>query len=174
MRRKGGIDLLVEQAVSYVEGEVSASYEDAAGDTEIEKLLFHAICTVVRVGSCEYDNVVIPEQFQQPVSVIQEHHRTWLIIEPQKQFEWGRVDFLLHSYSWGVFTKRAEGWHRLVVECDGHDFHERTKEQAAKDRNRDREAQLGGLPVFRFTGSEIWRDPWGCAEKVIQWAQQGL
>lgn len=44
-----------------------------------------------------------------------------------------RVDFLL-----GCWRESNEPPVFLVVECDGHEFHERTKEQAARDRSRDR------------------------------------
>lgn len=54
----------------------------------------------------------------------------------------------------------------IVVECDGHDFHERTKAQAEKDRKRDRVMQANGYKVFRFTGSEIHRDAFRCAGEV--------
>lgn len=57
---------------------------------------------------------------------------------------------------------------RIVVECDGHDFHERTKEQAMRDRRRDREMQSAGFKVFRFTGSEIHRDAFACAHEALQ------
>ena len=51
----------------------------------------------------------------------------------------------------------------IGVECDGHDFHEKTKEQAARDKRRDRALVLGGLrAVFRFTGSEVWNHPMKC------------
>lgn len=55
---------------------------------------------------------------------------------------------------------------RFVVECDGHDFHERTKEQAAHDRKRDRVMQHEGIGVLRFTGSEIWKDPMACGREI--------
>ena len=42
---------------------------------------------------------------------------------------------------------------QVVVECDGHNFHERTKDQASRDRTRDREMTLAGFKVMRFTGS---------------------
>ncbi len=51
----------------------------------------------------------------------------------------------------------------VAIECDGHDFHERTKEQAQKDKSRDRFFQSVNLPVLRFTGSEIWANPSKCA-----------
>ena len=57
----------------------------------------------------------------------------------------------------------------LAVECDGHDFHNRTPEQARRDRARDRALALAGLEAFRFTGSEIYRDARACAESAIEY-----
>ena len=56
-----------------------------------------------------------------------------------------------------------------MVECDGHAFHERTKDQAARDRSRDRAVQEGGATIFRFTGSEIWNDPVRCGVTIVEW-----
>lgn len=46
------------------------------------------------------------------------------------------------------------------IELDGHDFHERTKEQSQRDKSGDRALTLDGWTVLRFTGSEIFADPW--------------
>lgn len=70
-----------------------------------------------------------------------------------------RVDFLL----WFQCGKSVGG---VAIECDGHAFHERTKEQAARDKDRDRKILLSGFPVMRFTGSEIFRDTGACVEQV--------
>lgn len=70
-----------------------------------------------------------------------------------------KADFLV----WFAHGKQVTG---LVIECDGHDFHERTKEQASRDKRRDREILTGGFPVLRFTGSEIFRDAVSCADQV--------
>lgn len=66
----------------------------------------------------------------------------------------------------------------VVVECDGHAFHEKTKEQAARDKARDRFLMIKGWPVLRFTGSEIYKDAGTCAEAVVdalhtQWHSGG-
>jgi|SRR5664280_3633585 len=106
-----------------------------------------------------------------------------LEIAPQSQLGNYRVDFLLtlRARCWDAqvarLSRRREppnecGEYRVietqvVVECDGHDFHERTKEQAAHDRKRDRLLQDLGFKVFRFTGSEIWKDVFRCAEEAI-------
>lgn len=54
----------------------------------------------------------------------------------------------------------------IVVECDGHDFHEKTKEQAARDKERDREIQIAGYAILRFTGSEIHNNPGDCVDAI--------
>lgn len=64
----------------------------------------------------------------------------------------------------GIVASRAV---KLVVECDGHDFHEKTKVQAQHDKSRDRAMQDAGWKVYRFTGSEIYRSPLTCAESVM-------
>lgn len=72
-----------------------------------------------------------------------------------------RVDFLfVAKCESGVTTL-------LAVECDGHEFHERSKEQAARDKSRDRELMSQGILVLRFTGSEIWADAVSCVNQVI-------
>lgn len=81
---------------------------------------------------------------------------TWKIT-PQFQCAPYRLDFMLEDLEYDV---------KVAIECDGHDFHERTKEQAARDRARDRELQSRGYLVLRFTGSELYRDPWKCADEV--------
>lgn len=47
---------------------------------------------------------------------------------------------------------------RLIVEIDGHDYHERTKDQAKHDKYRDRFLTKNGFVVFRYTGSEVYNN----------------
>ena len=56
----------------------------------------------------------------------------------------------------------------LVVEVDGHEFHERTRFQAARDRQRDRAMIAEGFRVIRFTGQEVYRAAEACAQEVAQ------
>lgn len=56
----------------------------------------------------------------------------------------------------------------LAIECDGHDFHDRTKQQASSDRARDRELLLLGVPTIRFTGSDIHTDANRCAVEALR------
>lgn len=81
-----------------------------------------------------------------------------VVIIPQFQWQAFRIDF--------AFFYQSEV-PRVFVECDGHQFHERTPEQAERDRSRDRQVQQAGIPIIRFTGREIVRDPFGCGTQVI-------
>ena len=76
-----------------------------------------------------------------------------------------RVDFLISVVIPPYEQKKIK---HIVVECDGHEFHEKTKEQAQRDKSRDRDLQSHGYTVLRFTGSEIWRDPNKCVREVFR------
>jgi very-short-patch-repair endonuclease len=82
-------------------------------------------------------------------------------IFPQHKIGGYRVDFYLEYFELQFKTTR-----KLIVECDGHDFHELTKDQAQRDKSRDRILQTVA-PVFRFTGSEIWKDAHDCSYQII-------
>lgn len=48
---------------------------------------------------------------------------------------------------------------RLIVELDGHEFHDRDEKQRRYEKARDRYLQKSGFKVFRYTGSEIYQNP---------------
>jgi very-short-patch-repair endonuclease len=75
-----------------------------------------------------------------------------------------RVDFYVEQLD--ISARKA--WFRAVIECDGHDFHEKTKEQVRRDKQRDRWFQSRGIAVYRFAGSEIWNNPAACAEQLFE------
>jgi very-short-patch-repair endonuclease len=47
----------------------------------------------------------------------------------------------------------------IVVECDGHDFHEKTKRQVSRDKERDRYFTKKGFFLLRYSGSDLVRKP---------------
>lgn len=71
-----------------------------------------------------------------------------------------RPDFIIECFALGNKFK-------FIIECDGHDYHEKTKEQAKRDKSRDRDLQSLGYRVIRFTGSEIWDDSWRCVNQTF-------
>jgi very-short-patch-repair endonuclease len=55
----------------------------------------------------------------------------------------------------------------VAIECDGHNFHEKTKEQAARDKSKDRYLTARGVTVMRYAGSEVWADAMKCVNEVV-------
>jgi very-short-patch-repair endonuclease len=53
------------------------------------------------------------------------------------------------------------------IEIDGHEWHEKTKEQVARDKTRDRFITIQGITLLRFSGSEIYRNINKCIDDVI-------
>lgn len=81
-------------------------------------------------------------------------------VKPQKQLDTYRLDFAIVFHFHGA-------WLQIDVECDGHDFHERTQLQAKRDRRRDRALGALDYEVMRFTGSEIFANSRLCAQEVL-------
>jgi very-short-patch-repair endonuclease len=75
-----------------------------------------------------------------------------VIVEPQRQVGPYRVDFLIED--------------QLVVEIDGYLYHRASRDQLIRDYKRDRYFGARGYTVMRFSGYEVWDDPWQCAHEV--------
>lgn len=163
-------------ARSYVDGVVDGAADYALGDSPIEQLFYIGLAARIEMHCSEYHTLWDVHCAQEEAAMLA--HETAqrsgvLIIRPQASIPDGwRVDFLIHAYNMG--RNGPVGWRKLIVECDGHDFHERTKQQAAKDRGRDRWATLNRFTILRFTGSELYKEAFSCASQVTDWAAEGL
>ena len=60
----------------------------------------------------------------------------------------------------------------LVIECDGHEFHEKTKEQVIHDNERDFNIKSAGYDILHFSGSQIYNEPWKCANQILDYIIQ--
>lgn len=86
-----------------------------------------------------------------------------IFLWPQIKIGPYRVDFIF-----GTFSRRHDEYRYVIVECDGHAFHEKTKEQAQRDKARDRYIVARGHQILRFTGSEIFRDPRKVLNEIVE------
>lgn len=91
-----------------------------------------------------------------------------LSIEPQREIPTTvarfRADFFVYTTPFGGDPRERAS--PLIVEVDGHEWHERTREQAARDKQRDRALLLAGFRVVRFTGGEVYHRPDACTEEL--------
>ena len=181
-KRAMGFELLRRQLLESVEDRFSEISGWSRGDSEIERLFYAAFVLRIEHGPCEFDSVAVALSSENADNMRRNPENKYkLIIESQVPIGSYRVDFIVSAWTnglvWSGDKKWQRGeprWRQLVVECDGHDYHERTKQQAARDRARDRFLNNEGFDVFRFTGSELWRDPWGCADQTYEWAARGF
>lgn len=162
---RGGLRALAHETIRHQQ--IAMTMCSAACQSPIERAMFYAL--VIEASTRSY-SVVVVDQHLHP-TLIQHGFgiKEPVVIQLQAQLGDYRVDFCLRHT---VASHDAEGRatvseRRLVVECDGHDFHDRTKEQASRDRERDRVLQSTGVHVFRFTGADIWRDAFRCAREAV-------
>jgi hypothetical protein len=176
-----GFELLEDQVLDRLATSIGlhVSYSQRSGsdgDTPIETLFLNALHLNLKYCDQEWFRglaVANDDEMMEGMKGIASY-KCYMLAQRQVQLPGWRVDFLIHAFAdWAREPDGGKmGWNKLIVECDGHDFHERTKEQAARDRERDRSFQNQGIEVFRFTGSELWRDPLGCADQVIKWGNR--
>lgn len=122
------------------------------------------------IAGCPPLEMVIKEKLY--CSLIREGADQVDLVYPQQVIGKYRADFVLIRLRYGYTDslekpeRTCEVMAKVVVECDGHEFHEKTKEQAKRDKARDRFLQTEGYYVLRFTGSELYNNPARCADEV--------
>lgn len=85
-----------------------------------------------------------------------------------------RVDFWIEYYrlEGNTAEESKEYCCEVIIECDGHDFHEKTKGQVKKRNERDYDLKMSGYDVIHFSGSEIYNNPEECVEKVVEYLKK--
>jgi very-short-patch-repair endonuclease len=161
----GGIQKLAEQLAELASSQAMMAFENwtAGIDSPIERLMYVGISCLVPSQELVFFPIlnleIVHENSHHEVLKRASEYGCMVIQMQHRLLDW-KADFVLSCPS--ISTKK------VIVECDGHAFHERTKEQAARDRSRDRAAQQAGHIMLRFTGSEIYRDPLGCSRSAIE------
>lgn len=126
----------------------------------IEALFYAAFCAVNNSADCLKFN-----SDQHPFIGDMEK----LIAVPQYSVFNYRADF---GVFYGIVSASMERGYSydgrwVTVELDGHAFHDKNEKQRRYEKKRDREFQKVGLKIFRYTGSEIHKNPFNAAVEVI-------
>lgn len=80
------------------------------------------------------------------------------------------ADFLISFGDYYIATGYyPENNVEIIVECDGHEFHEKTKEQVRKNNERDLALKKAGYDVIHFSGSQIYNDYAKCVTEVAEY-----
>lgn len=71
-----------------------------------------------------------------------------------------------------ISTDEDDGENVIVlVECDGHEFHAKTKAQVRRDNERDYNLKMSGYDVLHYSGSQIYEDPFKCAKEILDYCE---
>lgn len=94
-----------------------------------------------------------------------------LYIEPQYKIKINNNtyigDFIIQYDKYiNVFIKKD---FKLIIECDGYDYHHTEKKQIEHDYERENNLKINGYDVIRFTGSQIYKNPLKCAQEVFNY-----
>lgn len=139
--------------------EVFQKYAKAKPESPIEEALVIAMLAEQQGDFFEFDEGISEDSLHKRKRALSPLRAFVFCQEPIGKY---RVDFLVKV------TLDGNDVGSIIVECDGHNFHERTKEQARRDRSRDREFTLAGYVVLRFTGSEIFQRPMSCSGEIVR------
>lgn len=167
--------MTTEELIAEIAAQIAQDFEDQLSDrgieSPIEQVMAAGLLYVMRKYFSDEEgrndlSYVFPESMSRFENLSEDRFRTWFGghgFQIQPQFHIGKycADFFVDYLA-------ENGAHVMaVIECDGHDFHERTKRQAQHDKERDRYFQSLGLLVLRFTGSEIWANPIKAARAAL-------
>lgn len=131
---------------------------NGACESPIEDLFFIAVHAMCAAEQFE----VNPHPRSGPDGILRFQKGVYL--ETQALVGKYRVDFLLRQVGIGpedIVTP-------VVVELDGHAFHDKDKHQRAYEKGRDRFLVKKGLKVLHFTGAEVCADPFKVAFEALE------
>lgn len=143
-------------------------------DEKIDKRLFNVAYDFEVYEQCEspieiifayyWDRYYLENGVQ--ISGAQLYPQETITIDNGKNY---RVDFLIEYFR--LVGDTIDGVKELcdtvIVECDGHQFHEKTKEQVNRRNQRDYDLKMAGYDVIHFSGSELYNNPQECIQKVV-------
>lgn len=78
-----------------------------------------------------------------------------------------KADFCIEKFRIKGYKNEIMLENPVIIECDGYDSHS-SKEQRNYDTSRENDLKMAGYSVIRFTGTQIYTDPYKC---VIQTAK---
>ena len=76
-----------------------------------------------------------------------------------------KADFLVQLFN----KNNRNNYVEVLVECDGHNYHEITKSQVKKRNERDLALKKNGYDILHFSGSQIYNNPQECVKDVYEY-----
>lgn len=129
---------------------------------QIETKFYETLTQVLKRGFVIYQDQKIDIKQEDDWYSIQFNNALDIQIEPQPKesyFNGYIPDFVIYV------NNQLSGY---VIEIDGHEWHEKTKEQVRADKEKDRAYLKNGFIPVRFTGSEVYHDVKKCVDDFFE------
>ncbi|MCL2840309.1 MAG: endonuclease domain-containing protein [Defluviitaleaceae bacterium] len=139
------------------------------------------------IGIPHYEEVKSPIEhlYQLADDILYFHKKHWIFDSacPQHEIRCGNKKYIVDFFYSNEEAKSITEYQgdiypyqdiQVIVECDGHDFHQKTKEQVIRDNERQMALQLAGYDVIRFSGSQIYTNPLKCVKNVYDFIETKL
>lgn len=132
----------------------------------IEQLFFVAFLAIIRMSEEKYREVIVLDGGYYKVGY-----------EMECQYNIGQyyADFLISNYSLDydhIKNKWVQKKVSLIVECDSQQWHERDEKERRYEKKRERYLVSKGYVIYRFTGKEIFENPYKPVCDVIDFLTQ--
>lgn len=133
-------------------------YPEFWNDDEIKSPIEQIFVTALEIY-CEYENK--QKIFLFPQKEVDCNGKKYYL-----DFEFNAEDYLTYL----TFGEEIENKNfKLDIECDGYEFHQKTKEQVQHDNEREYDLKIAGYEVLRFSGTQIFNNPLKCAEDTYNY-----
>lgn len=103
-----------------------------------------------------------------------EINNNFIYIQPQYDLEYKNkkyiADFVIEYDE--ITNNNLKEEFKLIIECDGYEFHQKTKKQVEYDNKREYDLKMMGYQILRFSGSEIYNNPKECVKKVFKYIEE--
>lgn len=143
------------------------------------------ICSVISVLDATSNSIVNAETCDSPIEEIMGGALVAMFLKVGAKTEWTEEpdssdadvliipQFKIGRYRADFLVRWKQCEKDIVVECDGRAYHRANSEQIERDWKRDIYMEDLGYKVMRFTGREIYRDAFLCAQRVVDEMKDG-
>lgn len=101
--------------------------------------------------------------------------KEYIFLFSQVPIKIGKKRYVVNFYfEKDEYVNRFNTDKKIVIECDGHEFHQKTKEQVKRDNEREYTLKMAGYEIIRFSGSQIYNEPFKCAEDTYNYIMKSI
>lgn len=103
------------------------------------------------------------------------YNKEQILLLPQKEIYIENKKYIVDfEFESDEYVNQFNTDKKIIIECDGHQFHQKTKEQVTKDNEREYNLKMAGYQVLRFSGSQIYNEPFKCAEDTYNFIMKHI